>query len=120
MSLKELAQLGLVQLFEKAEAVLDERGLAKGLRFNPTEGSVDLVASLAIAAGAKPKDLIASTTLLDTGLPDNKELLLHAAMDVLDALRNEPDAWADRPDVTVIEVQSLLREAAMLLRVAVI
>jgi hypothetical protein len=41
-------------------------------------------------------------------------------MDVLDALRNEPDAWADKPDVTVIEVQSLLREAAMLLRVAVI
>lgn len=119
MSLKELADLGVPNLLEQAANVLEERGLAKGLRLNPATGEVDLVAALAIAAGAKPSDLIASSTLLDTGLPDNKQMLLHATMDALDALRNEPDIWADSDTVTVADVQSLFRETAVLLRSAI-
>jgi hypothetical protein len=119
MGLREYADAGVPDLLERAADVLAERGLAKGLRYQPADGSVDLVAALALAAGARPSDVMSSVTLLDLGVPAVAEGPLHAALDVLDALCPEVEAWADAPDVTASDVERLLRQAAMRLRIAV-
>lgn len=120
MSLRELADAGVASLLEAAADVIAFRGMVKGIRYNPSDGSVDLVAALALASGAKPKKLISSVSLLDTGTPPAKEANLHAALDVLDALVPEVETWADSPDITTQDVESLLRDAAMRLRIAVV
>jgi hypothetical protein len=120
MSLRELTNAGVASLLEAAADVVAFRGIAKGVRYNPSDGSIDLVAALALASGAKAKSLLSSVSLLDTGTPPAMEANLHAALDVLDALVPEVEAWADSPDITSQDVESLLRDAAMRLRIAVI
>lgn len=120
MGLRDYADAGVADLLDGAAEVLAERGLAKGVRFDPADGSVDLVAALAIAAGAPVRHLLSSVSLLDTGVPAVAEARLHLALDVLDALRPEPEAWADLPATSGSEVERLLRQAAMRLRVAVV
>jgi hypothetical protein len=120
MGLRDLAEAGVADLLEQAADVLADRGLAKGVRFDPSDGSVDLVAALAVASGARPENLLSSVSTFDVQVPACAEANLHAAMDVLDALLPEPEAWADLPSTSGSEVERLLRQAAMRLRVAVV
>jgi hypothetical protein len=120
MGLRNLADAGVADLLDAAADVVVRRGLAKGLRIDPTDGSVDLVAAVSLALGAKERDLLSSVSLTDTGVPAATEAVLHAALDVLDAFRPEVETWADHPATGSVEVERLLRQAAMRLRIAVV
>jgi hypothetical protein len=120
MGLRDLADAGVADLLEKAADVLADRGLAKGVRLDPVDGSVDLVAALAIACGARPERLMSSVSVYDVEVPAAYEANLHAALDVLDAFTPEPETWADLPSTSGSEVERLLRQAAMRLRIAVV
>jgi hypothetical protein len=120
MSLRDLAEAGVADLLDQAADVLAVRGLAKGVRVDPSDGSVDLVAALAIASGARLEALLSSVSAFDVQVPPCAEANLHAALDVLDALVLEPETWADLPSTSGSEVERLLRQAAMRLRVAVV
>lgn len=120
MSLREYADAGVADLLERSADIIKDRGLAKGVRFDPTDGSVDLVASLAIASGAQPKELLSSVTAYDIKVPLTAEANLHAALDILDAIRPDVETWADHPATSRGDVESLLRQAAMRLRIAVV
>jgi hypothetical protein len=116
MSFSECRKLGVPKLLEKTANIIKQRGLAKGLRVDPHNGAVDLIAALAIAAGAKPQNLLSSVSILDIEIPAANEAVFFAAIDVLDALRPEPDTWADDPSISAIEVQNFLIEASMLIK----
>jgi hypothetical protein len=120
MGLRDLSEAGIPEVLDAAAEIVVQNGLAKGLRHDPSTGSVDIVAAIAIALGAKPKSLTSSVSLLDTGVPPAAEAKLHATFDVLDALVEEVETWCDLPEVTAEDVGRLLRKAAMRLRVAVI
>lgn len=120
MSLRDYAEAGVADLLDGAADVLAERGLAKGIRLNPANGSVDLIAALAIAAGADPKNVNGSYTFFDTGVPSVKEGILLVAIDVLEAiLMADPEEWADSPGVRPHDVERVLRQAATRLRIAI-
>lgn len=120
MTLRELSNRGVPELLEGAALVIQQRGLAKGLRLDPTDGSVDLVAALAVAAGAKPHELINSVSTQDLPMHPVNEAKFHVALDVLDAIKPEVERWADHPSTSAADVQRLLRQAAMRLRIAVV
>lgn len=119
MGLRHLNDIGVSDLLDEATGVLERRGLAKGLRVNPQDGSVDLVAALAIACGVRQEHLMSSVGLWDFPIPPANQAKFYAAIDVLDALQAEPDAWADDPRVSVRDVQNLFSKAAIRLRSAV-
>jgi hypothetical protein len=120
MGLRDLADSGVPDLLDAAAEIIGRHGLAKGLRYDPANQSVDLVGALAVAAGQKPDQLMSSVSLLDLGVPPVMEARLHLCMDVLDAFCPEVETWADLPTVTSLDVQNLLRKAAMRLRIAVV
>lgn len=120
MSLKNLNDAGVSELLEQAANLLRQRGLAKGVRVNPEDGSIDLIAALAITAGAKEGDLMSSVTLSDFHLIPRNEARFVAAYDVLDAfLMEDPEEWSDRPERTLSEVTRLMSKAAWRLKVAI-
>jgi hypothetical protein len=120
MSLKKLNNAGVSNLLEDAATLLRNRGLAKGVRINPEDGSVDLIAALAIAAGATERDLMSSMAISDFQLIPVNEARFMASYDVLDAmLFQDPEEWADKQDVTVKEVAALMSMAAWKLRIAI-
>lgn len=120
MSLKNLNNAGVSDLLEDAASLLRQRGLAKGVRINPEEGSIDLIAALALAAGAKEKELVSSVSISDFGLIPTNEARFMAAYDVLDAvLMWDPEEWADRPERTVLEVAKVMSKAAWRLKIAI-
>lgn len=121
MGLRDYADAGVPDLLEGAADVIVERGFCKGVRLNPANGSVDLVAALAIAGGADPRVLTGSRTLLDTGIPSINEALLCLSVEVLEAILGvDPEEWSDSPVVGPREVERLLRQTATRLRIAVL
>lgn len=121
MGLRDYADAGVADLLDGAASVIAERGFCKGVRLNPANGAVDLVAALAIAGGADPKGLTGSRNLLDTGIPSVNEAALCLSIDVLEAILGlDPEEWADSPLVGPSDVQRLLRQTATRLRIAVL
>ena len=120
MSLKSLNSAGVSDLLEAAALLLRNRGLAKGVRINPEDGSVDLIAALAIAAGATEHDLMSSMAISDFRMIPVNEARFMASYDVLDAmLFEDPEEWADKQDVTVKEVAALMSMAAWRLKITI-
>jgi len=116
MSLKNLNNAGVSDLLEDAASLLRQRGLAKGVRINPEDGSIDLIAALA----SKEKELISSVTISDFSLIPTNEARFMAAYDVLDAvLMWDPEGWADQPERTVLEVAKVMSKAAWRLKIAI-
>ena len=121
MRLRDYADAGVADLLDRAADVVAERGLCKGVRLNPANGAVDLIAALAIAGGADPKGITGSRSLTDTGIPSVNEAVLVLSVEVLDAILGaDPEEWSDSPLVGPSEVQRLLRQAANRLRIAVL
>lgn len=121
MGLRRLSDAGVSELLESAAALLRQRGLAKGVRVNPEDGSIDLIAALAIAAGAKESDLLSSVSISDIKMVPVNEARFVASYDVLDAmLMEDPEEWADRADTTTLDVAKIMSKAAWRLRVAII
>ena len=120
MGLRDYADAGVADLLEGAADVILERGLAKGIRLNPANGSVDLVAALALAGGADPKSLNSSRSMFDTGVSAVHEAALLVSVDVLEAeLGIDLEEWSDSPRVGTREVAHLLRKTATRLRIAI-
>jgi hypothetical protein len=120
MGLKDLNDAGVSELLEDAANILKTRGLAKGLRINPENGNVDLVAALAIAAGAVEKDLLSSASITDFWLIPANEARFHASYEVLDAvLMEDPEEWADHPNRTASDVAKLMSKTAWRLKAAI-
>lgn len=120
MGFRELEEAGVADLLEKAVTVIAERGLAKGLRVDPRDNSVDPVAALAIAAGAPVAAVHGSSSLIDLGVPAVKEVALLLAVESLEAiLDSDLEQWSDLPEVTAIEVQKLFQKTATRLRIAI-
>jgi hypothetical protein len=121
MGLKDLNDAGVSKLLEDAASILRTRGLAKGVRINPENGNVDLVAALAIAAGAAEKDLISSASITDFQLIPVNEARFHACYEVLDSvLMEDPETWADHTDRTALDVAKLMSKTAWRLKAAII
>lgn len=120
MGLRDLNDAGVASLLEEAANLLRQRGLAKGLRVDPESGNIDLIAALAIAAGAKEKDLMSSVSISDISVVPVNEARFMASYDILDAiLMEDPEEWADKPEVTVQQVAKLMSKAAWRLKIAV-
>jgi hypothetical protein len=120
MGLKSLNNAGVSKLLEDASNILRQRGLAKGVRINPENGNVDLISSLALAAGAQEKDLISSVSTSDFSLIPANEVRFHASYEILDAvLMEDPEEWADKPEITVTDVAKLMSKTAWKLKIAI-
>lgn len=121
MGLKNLNDAGVSALLESAAQLIRQRGLAKGVRVNPEDGSVDLIAALALAAGAKEKDLMSSVGIMDFDVIPANQARFVAAYDTLDAfLMEDPEGWADGPQVSSKDVAKLMSKAAWRLKTAIV
>lgn len=121
MGLKSLNEAGVSELLLNATALIRKRGLAKGLRVDPETGNIDLIAALAITAGAAEDELMSSVSLNDFRVIASNEAKFMAAYEVLDAfLMEDPEQWADHPQTTENQVCDLMVKAAWRLKIAII
>lgn len=121
MGLKNLNEAGVSELLLNAATLIGERGLAKGLRVDPETGNIDLIAALAITAGAAEGELMSSVSITDFRVTPASEAKFMVAYEVLDAvLMEDPEQWADRPETTQNEVCDLMFKAAWRLKIAII
>lgn len=118
--LKPFREAGVDHVLLRAASLLRTRGLAKGVRVDPSSGAVDVVAALALICGAKESDLLNSVTNVDFRIAPAYEARYFMALEVLDAYHRDFELWADREDVKTAEVVSLLRESAERLRQAIV
>jgi hypothetical protein len=120
MGLLELAEAGVADLLEKGAEVIAEKGLAKGLRINLRDGSVDPVAALALAAGASLKTVHNSSSIFDLGVPAVREVPLILAVEALEAILNQDlEEWSDSNQITTEDVRSLFWRTSILIRIAI-
>lgn len=120
MGLLELREAGVADLLEEGAGVIAEKGLAKGLRIDLRNNSVDPVAALALASGAPIMEVHNSCSILDLGVPAVKETALMLAVEYLEAMLNMPlEEWSDSIEVTAQDVESLFRRTATRLKIAI-
>ena len=117
-SLGRLADTGASEVLRTAIEVMDSRGWIKGLARNFDTGEVDVLGAIAIAAGAKIKDVDDRPDLLQTSVPEARRPAAYAAWESLEYVVNgDPVEWQDRNDVSCQQVkQACLRAAEMLER----
>ena len=120
MGLKIFKDAGVHDLMRETALLISKRGLAKGVRIDPTNGSVDLIAAVALCCGAKENELLNSITIVDFTIPQANEVKFFMAMEALDASRPDFDIWADRPDVSIDDVIKLLEDSAGRLSTAIV
>lgn len=118
--LKIYRDAGVDRVLLDAASLLRTRGLAKGLRIDPTSGSVDIVAALGLACGAKETELFNSVTNVDFRVAPAHEARYFMALEVLDAHKRDFEMWADGTAVEVKEVVALLTESADRLQRAIV
>ena len=119
MTLLDLRKVDAGSVLRDAARVMQQFGLAKGMRVNPNDGSVDLLAALAIALGAKKNDLHESTEVVDIPVPDVNRVKLLLIYDYLDSIVEDPDIWADDDGVTLEDVVRLFRDAATRVEISI-
>jgi hypothetical protein len=118
MSLGKLADTGASEVLRTAIEVMDSRGWIKGLTKNFDTGEVDVLGAIAIAAGAKIKDVDDRPDLLQTSVPEARRPAAYVAWESLEYVVNcDPLEWQDRNDVSYQQVkQACLRAAETLER----
>ena len=94
MSIAALREQGAPQLLDKAIVVLKERGQAFGVTYDYSNGSVDALGALCIAAGAKSKHLTDEPTRC--GVPQAKAAILLYCVDALEYQYGNIASWSDR------------------------
>lgn len=113
-------EAGVDRVLLEAASILRSRGLAKGLRIDPTSGSVDLLAAVGIACGAKESELLNSVTNVDFRVAPAYEARYFMTLEVLNAHKRNFEIWADGVDVEVKDVAALLTESAERLQRAIV
>jgi len=92
----DLLHLGVNQLFKDAATIVKERGLAKGITYDPKTGSLDIYGAVLMAAGAKPRRLCnGSVRPEEVGIPIFRHAQVEAAFDLLEKLIGDIDEWND-------------------------
>lgn len=94
--LGQLAKTGAAKLLRSAADVMTERGLARGVTRDIGSGKVDMMGALALAAGAKVKDIDDRDDLLTTAVPMANRAAAAVAWEALEwASGGDPLAWQD-------------------------
>lgn len=120
MGLLELQEAGVAEVLEQGSDVIADRGLAKGLRIDPRTNSVDPVAALALGVGASVDTVRNSCSIQDLGVPAIREAAIVLAVDLLEAMLNQPlEEWADGIEVKASDVQKLFLKMATRIRIAI-
>lgn len=115
----ELAQNGAIQTLENALSILKDRGWTPGVNRNMSTGEVDIIGAIAIASGAKIKDISDDKYLLAKVVPEARRPSAYVAIEVLEwAVDCDLTAWQDQPDRSFDEVKQTLEKAAQHLKIA--
>jgi len=117
-SLGKLADTGASEVLRTAIEVMDSRGWIKGLTKNIDTGEVDVLGAIAIASGAKIKDVDDRPDLLQTSVPEARQPAAYVAWESLEyVVKGDPLEWQDCTDISYQQVkQACLRAAEMLER----
>lgn len=117
-SLARSADTGASDVLRIAIEVMDSRGWIKGLTKNFDTGEVDVLGAIAIASGAKIKDVDDRPDLLQTSVPEARRPAAYVAWESLEYVVNgDPLEWQDQSDTSYQQVkQACLRAAEMLER----
>ena len=120
MGFRELETAGVADALEEGARVITERGLAKGLRVDPTTNSMDPVAALAFGAGAPIDRIRNSCCLEDLGVPAVHEVAVMLAVESLEAMLGQSlEEWSDAKDIKAKDVQGLFLKMATQIRIAI-
>jgi hypothetical protein len=115
-----MADAGANSVLRRAVEVLVDRGWVQGATRDPRTGRVDVLGAVAIAAGAKIKDVDDRPDLLTTSVPIARRAVALAAWEALSwAVDADPMAWQDHNERTRAEVVAALNRAAIRLEIAV-
>lgn len=97
--LGQLAKTGAAQLLRSAADIIKDRHLAKGVTRDIGSGRVDILGAIALAAGAKVKDIDDRPDLLTSSVPPANRAAAAIAWEALEwACGDDPTAWQDRVD----------------------
>lgn len=116
MSLAALRDAGAPELLRQAALLVEERGLAKGVTYNPKTREVDAFGALCLAAGAKPKHLKVDD-VVGCRVPPVKQGVVLGCMEALEASHGDLPSWSDRS--TSIAVAREFRQLADRLAIVV-
>lgn len=100
MTHNDLLHLGVHQLFKDAAIIIKERGLAKGVTYDPKTCSPDIYGAILMAAGAKPRRLCSgSVHPAEVGIPNYRHIQIEAAFSLLEETVGNVDEWNDTASV---------------------
>ena len=102
-------------ILREARAVIERRGWARGVSWDPRTGRVDILGAVAVAAGCSPKETLTSPFPL-AHAPIARRVGALTAWEALDAtLDEDPVEWNDALERTEQQVAHLLISVATIL-----
>jgi hypothetical protein len=93
MGLAQLRDLGAPELLEDAASILKQRGQALGVTHDFSNGSVDALGAICLAAGAKAKNLTDEPTR--SGIPKQRVGVALACIEILEFEHGNIASWSD-------------------------
>jgi hypothetical protein len=117
-SLGRMAGTGAGDVLRHAAMLLIERGWVRGVTRDISTGRVDVLGAIALAAGAKVRDVDDRPDLLLSAVPMARRAAAAVAWEALEwACGDDPIAWQDRHDI--VDIVTALHAAANRLDIAV-
>jgi hypothetical protein len=116
--LGQMADTGAGAVLRLASDLITERGMAKGVTRDISTGRLDVLGAIALAAGAKVKDLDDRPDLLSVAVPLARRAAAFVAWEALEwVCDDDPVSWQDRHSLD--DVVRALDVAATRLEIAV-
>ena len=96
------------EVLRAASVVVSERGHSKGAVRDPSDGSVSVVGSIAVASGAKWERLSDDEEVLMSLVPRTNLPAAMLAWECAEAMSDDLYAWEDSPSTTKDDVVAFL------------